>query len=95
LSIAVSVGDRFRNRRELLFEGQSIPGPKVRFASGIEDGDRPVTVELDFKDPIRRIKRSLLSAIIGGTKAGKIVLVIQLKLTAENGGSTARLAAFC
>jgi hypothetical protein len=27
------------------------------FASGVENGDGPVTVELDFKDPVRRIER--------------------------------------
>jgi hypothetical protein len=42
----------------------------MRFASF----SKTVTVKLDFKDPVRRIECLALSAIIGGTKSGKVFL---------------------
>jgi len=52
----------------------------VRLARGIEDRDCPVTVKLDFEDPIRESNGAFaLSAIIGGTKVGNAVFGISLK----------------
>jgi hypothetical protein len=45
----------------------------VGFASCVEDCDRSIAIELDFEDPIWRSKGVFaLSAIIGGTKSGKV-----------------------
>jgi hypothetical protein len=45
----------------------------MSFTGSIENRDRPVTIELDFKYPVWRIKRRFaLSAIIGPTNSGKI-----------------------
>jgi hypothetical protein len=47
---------RLRNRRELLLERQTVSGPEVRLTSRVEHCDPPISVQLDFENPIRRVE---------------------------------------
>jgi hypothetical protein len=52
LETAVAIAGNFAS------SGQTVSRPEMRLAGGIEDRHRPVTIELDFEDPIGRIKGS-------------------------------------
>jgi hypothetical protein len=39
--------------------GKPFPGPEMRFAGSVEDGDSAIPVQLNFENPIRRVERLL------------------------------------
>ena len=45
--------NRVSDRWEFGLQRKAVAGPEVRLARRIEHRDRPVTIELDFEDPIR------------------------------------------
>jgi hypothetical protein len=56
-SSAASIWTRPKRSPEISFLRQAVPRPEVRLAGRIKDRDGPVTIQLDFEDSIRGVKR--------------------------------------